>query len=169
MRSRKPSVTTAHREFAPYAILALFSAVQEALPFPVQLGGVLGDQAHTYGYHRGRAALAADDYSVILPRDRGGRPWAASALDITPVDAVHVRTLTARLRAAVERRDERLHPVREFYGTLDGQVVFGWDLHTGARRLSDASHLWHLHLSIHRDVACRVRRLLPIAEVLAGR
>lgn len=106
---------------------------------------------------------------MVLPRDRVGRPWAAAALDITPTDPANVRVLTGRLARAVARRDRRLRPCREYYGTLDGQSVFGWDLHTQQPATSDASHLWHLHLSLHRDVACNRSRLLPIADVLAGR
>lgn len=156
-------------EFAPAAIQSIFTRLQQIDSQPIQLGGILGDSAHVYGYHRARAVLPDTDYSVTLPRDRGGRDWAASALDITPLHAVHVRTLTERLAAAVARGDERLRPVREFFGTLDGSAVYGWDLHSQAASASDSSHLWHVHLSIHRDVACRTVRLLPIADVLAGR
>lgn len=163
-----PDVSTAH-EFAPAAITALFTSIRNAVDFPLELGGVLGDQAHVYGYHRGRAALPPDDYSVTLPRDRGGRPWAASALDITPHDGGRVQTLTNRLIAAVTRGDERLRPVREFYGTADGRTVYGWDLAEHCSQTADDSHLWHLHLSFHRDVACRFSRLAPVAAVLAGR
>jgi hypothetical protein len=156
-------------EFAPAAIGALFAKLSDALPFEIQLGGILGDQAHVYGYHRARAVLPVDDYSVVLPRDRQGRPWAAAALDITPVEPLHVQTLCSRLVRAVARRDSRLRPLREFYGTLDGRNVYGFDLHTWRPASSDASHLWHLHLSFHRDVACRASRLLPLADLLAGK
>lgn len=156
-------------EFAPAAIGALFDAVRDALDFEVELGGILGDPAHTYGYHRARAVLPPDDYSVQLPRDRVGRPWAASALDITPVHSVDMMKLTSRLCRAVARADPRLRPLREFYGTLDGRNVYGYDLHTRAPQKADDRHLWHLHLSFHRDVSCRAARLLPIAQVLAGR
>lgn len=156
-------------EFAPAAIEALFQAASAALSFPVQLGGILGDQAHTYGYHRARAVLPAEDYSVQLPRDRVGCAWAASALDITPTDPTGVAIMTRRLMRAAARMDKRLHPLREFFGTLDGRHVYGYDLHRRVPVQADDSHLWHLHLSIHRDVACRRARLLPLAEVLAGR
>lgn len=158
-----------HSEFAPLAIEALFTAASNALPFQIELGGILGDPNHTKGYHRARAVLPADDYSVTLPRDRGGRPWAASALDITPVNSDHVRILTGRLRAAVDRADPRLGPLREFYGTLNGRDVYGWDLATSEPAISDSSHLWHLHLSFYRDSASQRSRLVPLARVLAGR
>lgn len=156
------------QEFAPAAIVALFAAVQERLPFPVELGGIVGDQAHTYGYHRARAVLPADDYSVVLPRDQRGRPWAAAALDITPADAGNMPILTRRLATAAAAGDPRLHVLREFYGSLDREHVFGWDVRFGRPETSDTSHLWHLHLSFRRDVAHRRRKLLPLADVLAG-
>lgn len=158
-----------HSEFAPLAIERLFSDLSSALPFIVNLGGILGDEAHTKGYHRARAVLPPDDYSVQLPRDRGGRPWAASAIDITPAASMHVITLTSRLRAAVDRADPRLGPVREFYGTLDGRHVYGYDLAVDDEVTSDSSHLWHLHLSIYRDSASRPSLLRPLARILAGR
>lgn len=162
-------MSAAHAEFAPAAIQAVFDKLAAVYPFPLQLGGILGDPAHLGGYHRARAVLPADDYSVRLPRDQGGRPWAASALDITPTDPFHVQLMTHRLVRAVARVDPRVRVLREFYGTLDGETVYGWDLPSSSRASSDTSHLWHLHLSFHRDVACHRSRLLPLAQVLAGR
>src|SRR5690242_8588568 len=100
------------QEYAPASIRAVYERLCELRPHVKwQLGGILGDAAHTYGYHRARAVLPEDDYSVILRRDRGGSDWAASALDITPPDAEHQQRLTRRLARAIGARDPRLTSV----------------------------------------------------------
>lgn len=161
-------------EYAPQAILELFHATAAACHgMTLELGGVLGDQAHTYGYHRARAVLPDDDYSVLLRRDQHGDQWAASALDITPAGPsapAAMRQLTARVLLGVQSGDRRLYrAVREVYGTLDGRKVWGWDMRFHHAATSDASHLWHLHLSFYRVHATNAELLLPVAEVLAGR
>lgn len=136
----------------------------------LELAGILGDQAHTYGYHRARAVLPADDYSVTLPADRLGNDWAASALDIKPAHPGGMVALTARLQHAVDRRDPRvIKVVREFYGTLNGRQVHGFDVDSLTAQVSDDSHLWHLHISFHREFSMSRKRLLPVADVLAER
>ncbi|MGN6166792.1 MAG: hypothetical protein ACTHQQ_01285 [Solirubrobacteraceae bacterium] len=113
--------------------------------------------------------LPPNDYSVVLPRDRQGPSWAASALDITPEETDRVRHLTQRLIRAVQAGDPRLRrTVREFYGTVDGVHVFGWDLHTGNPQQADDTHLWHLHLSFYRKNLDRADLLRPVGDILAG-
>lgn len=157
-------------EYAPAAIRAVYDRLCELRPgVEWQLGGILGDAGHTYGYHRARAVLPADDYSVTLRRDRGGPEWAASALDITPPDTQHQKRLTRRLARAIRDRDPRLTAVvREVYGSVNGFEVWGWDLATGSPQTSDDSHLWHVHLSFYRDTTARPQLLRGVADVLAG-
>jgi hypothetical protein len=156
------------REYAPAAIQHVFDRLCQLRPrVPWELSGIVGDASHVKGYHRARAVLPPDDYSVELKRDRGGPAWAACALDIKPPDLVHHQRLTRRLRGAVTLRDRRLSPVREFYGSLDGESVYGWDLATGQRATSDLSHLWHIHLSFYRETVGRPALLAPVADVLA--
>lgn len=166
------AVGCAVSEFAPAAILGLYERVHEGLEGQVQLGGIVGDSAHTYGYHRARAVLPEDDYSVVLRRDQLGPRWAASALDITPSGVssrVIMRTLTSRLQRAVRDGDPRLkRAVREFYGTLDNESVYGWDLREHRAVESDSSHLWHVHLSFYRKHACQKSVLSAVADVLLG-
>src|SRR5688572_33228128 len=81
--------------------------------------GVLGDRAHTYGYHRGRNVLPTSDYSVKLPLDKGGNSKYASGLDLK-FTTTQMKVVTARLRdSALDPDDPRMEPVREFYGTLN--------------------------------------------------
>jgi hypothetical protein len=69
-------VRLASLEYAPRSIQAVFERLVELRPrVPWVNSGIVGDSGHTYGYHRARAVLPADDYSVTLPTDT---PAAAS-------------------------------------------------------------------------------------------
>lgn len=156
-------------EFAPPAIRNVFDQLVIRAPhLHLELAGILGDSSHTYGYHRARAVLPSDDYSVELPLDQEGNQWAAAALDIKPAHPGGMVALTRRLARAAALRDPRItRVVREFYGTIDGVNVLGVDVATGAPSLSDRSHLWHLHISFYRRFACSPAALAPVADVLA--
>lgn len=139
-------------EFAPEALK--YFAREATARVGGQLSGIVGDSAHTYGYHRSRNALPSSDYSVTLPLDRLGNGDAASAVDWSlPTNLM--KTVTARLqKAALHPEDDRLDVIREFYGTLDGSYVFGM-AHDGygeawSNETSDDSHLWHIHFSFFR-------------------
>lgn len=155
-------------EYAPTAIKGLYALVELKMP-RATLSGILGDQAHTWGYHRCRNVLPSDDYSRTLSADKLGDGWAASALDISlPPDLMIV--VTKRLLAAAKAKDPRLAAVREFCGTTNGTVTHNYDLSTGHEGLGewDDSHLWHVHLSILRKYANDAPALAPIADVIAG-
>lgn len=134
----------------------------------LELSGIVGDEAHTYGYHRARAVLPTDDYSVQLADDKLGNDWAASALDIKPAHPGGMVALTRRLLHAAGRGDPRVtRVVREFYGTVDGRNVTGMDVVMQRPVSADSSHLWHLHISFLRRFACDATALAPVADVLA--
>jgi hypothetical protein len=164
-------VRLASLEYAPRSVQAVFDRLVELRPrVPWVNSGIVGDSGHTYGYHRARAVLPADDYSVTLPADRTGPRWAASALDIKPPDTAHQSRLTRRLLRATLNHDPRVvGVVREWYGSLDGEEVAGWDLATGQPATSDDSHLWHVHISFYRGNLASPRILRPVGDVLAGR
>lgn len=155
---------------APQAIYNLWYAIHRDLP-KSQLGGIVGDTAHSFGYHLARHDLPASDYSVQLPRDRLGPSDLASALDVTlPPDLM--KTCTKRLVDAAKAHDPRLKALREFCGTLNGTDTYPWDLSTNQSEgvgTWDDSHLWHIHLSFYRQYADNETALLPIADVLAGK
>jgi hypothetical protein len=155
---------------APQAIFTLFAATQNAVPRAV-LSGIVGDQAHSFGYHLARTELPADDYSVVLPLDKQGDGGAASALDISLPPDLMV-TVTNRLLAAAKAHDPRLRALREFCGTTDGVHTHPYDLSNGQDGPLDSwdsSHLWHVHLSFYRAYSENATALAPIADVIAGR
>ena len=132
-----------------------------------QLSGIVGDSAHTYGYHRGRNYISSSDYSCQQADDKAGPGEAASALDVTMNDA-DMKTVSKRLNDAVNKGDSRLHCLREWYGTTNGYDVTGRDVRTGNYITSDDSHLWHVHLSFYRKWADDPTEAKKVAAVFNG-
>ena len=156
-------------EYAPTVLVKLGKKIADSLPGG-QFSGVLGDASHVYGYHRARKVLPGSDYSVKLKRDREGDGWAASAVDVTfsqPISSQYIAT--KRLMKAAKAKDPRLRALREFFGSLDGSRVDGWDLAKHEPSTSDdQSHKWHLHLSVYRKYANDSAAVAGIASVIAG-
>lgn len=142
-----------------------------------RFGGIYANKS---GYHNTRNAHFSeagrergwdDNYSVQLSLDKQGPGDKAAALDLTLSDA-DMKTYTKRLKQAMESGDPRMGSVKEFYGTLDGNVVYGLGKKsrsgTPYKTSADSSHLWHIHLSFFRaDVADR-GRVLDVLGVLTG-
>lgn len=157
--------------YAPQAIQQLYSVIASRLP-QAQLGGIVGDFGHSFGYHLARNDLPSTDYSVVLPLDRQGDGGCASALDVTFGEGSPLMVeCTSRLLAAAKANDPRLRALREFCGTTDGQHTHPYDLSNGQDGPLDswdASHLAHIHLSFYRAYANDYAALAPIADVFTG-
>jgi hypothetical protein len=153
-------------EYAPDAIKQLFDDVQAGIPSAL-MGGIQGDAAHTYGYHRGRDyCTSSGDYSTQLAEDKQGDGQACSALDISWNRAEDQYAASRRLLDA--KHDDRMRAARSFFGSTDGVTVCGWDYAGDYPTSSDDSHLWHVHLSILRKYATDYAALAPIADVITG-
>jgi hypothetical protein len=152
-------------EHAPGGILRLFDKINAAIPEAIN-SGVVGDSAHDYGYHRGRNYLPSSDYSVTYPEDREGDGEAACGLDLSWSDAQWQYTVSQRLLNAAN--DSRMHACREFYGSVDGRNVVGYDYYEGRPGTSDDTHLWHIHLSILRKYSESDADLDGIAQVITA-
>jgi hypothetical protein len=153
-------------EYAPAAIRACFDTVQAAIPGAV-LSGIVGDPAHTYGYHRGRNYVSSSDYSVQRADDKQGHPDAACGLDIS-LSSADMKRVTQRLIDATMASDARIQVVREFFGTVNGTTVTGLDVRDKRWVTSDPSHLWHVHLSMYRRYADDHAAMQGVAAVLIG-
>ncbi|MGH8880059.1 MAG: hypothetical protein ACRD0P_22360 [Stackebrandtia sp.] len=155
-------------EHAPDGLLWLSREIIKVVP-SAEMSGIVGDPSHTYGYHRCRNVLPASDYSVKLAADRAGDGDAAAALDIK-YNAAWMKTITSRLlKSAKDKNDPRLNCIREFYGTLDGRRVTGWDCYYGEPATSDDSHLWHVHLSVLRKYTNNKTELSKVLDVITGK
>ncbi len=115
--------------------------------------GIKGDGFHDYGRHRSHAWLTGhhvdDDYSIQDPRDVSADRDRLAALDISlPTDVlieVCERLLAASLAGTLPVQ------IAEWFGTVDGVTVTGWDAINGELDTSDSSHLFHLHLGFFRN------------------
>ena len=149
--------------YSPQAITAAWSTIKQAIP-SARLGGIY---ARKPGYHNSRNGVGAGDYSRQRSDDRnGGDPNGASALDITLSDA-QMKICTQRLITAVRNKDPRVRAVREFFGTVNGRTVTGLDAQ-GYWVTSDASHLWHIHVSGYRRWNNSHAEWQKIASVITG-
>lgn len=151
--------------YAPTAISEAFTSLRSVFP-GLTPAGIVGDDLHTWGYHRARSEVSSTDYSVQLPLDRQGPDDAASALDVTG-DSGQLRLITARADAAMRRRDPRVRALREFFGpSADGSTVIGFDAPSHSFASSDDSHLWHAHFSFYRGYCTDRAALLDFAAAL---
>ena len=143
---------------------------ENALPSAV-LSGIVGDPDHMAegGYHVSREDQpSSGDYSIQLAEDREGPSNAASAVDMNH-SAAEMALVTRRLlNSAQDQNDPRLNYCREFYGTLDGKNVTGWDTYYGSSRTSDRSHLWHIHLSFLRKYVNDPIAMAAVLSVIKG-
>lgn len=154
-------------EYAPAALKWLADEIIKAIP-SAEFSGIVGDADHVYGYHRCRNKLPSSDYSVQTKPDREGDGDAASALDMK-FNAEWMKKITRRLLdSAKDQNDPRLNYMREFFGTLDGQKVTGWDTYYGKPVSSDDSHLWHIHMSILRKYCTSKEKMANILSVIKG-
>lgn len=124
--------------------------------------GIVGDTDHKEGgdsYH-----LGVDDirktghrYSVDeSPLDKAGLDNYASAMDIgyfkvtTPRGTFTLRDFSLWLVDRCQDRDPDTKDIREVIYSPDGKVVKRWD-RLKRRSSGDNSHLYHTHISEHRD------------------
>jgi hypothetical protein len=140
------------------------AALAGCLPIMRQLGaplsGIIGNDAHTYGWHLSPARLRgtgqADDYSLRAPGDHVVDDRAASAIDIGMSWAdgeATSRPGLERVRAA--RAAGRLPQVSELIGSPDGRralyaapsTSWRWEPYTGS------GHIGWCHVGIYRKHA----------------
>jgi peptidoglycan hydrolase-like protein with peptidoglycan-binding domain len=144
----------------------------KALEPKSQLGGIL---ARKPGYHNSRDHLPSDDYSVAqFAVDREGPASEGSAIDWTFPSAqagnyADISKYSKRLYAARNEGDERTKYIREFFGQIDSDSsVEGWDFSKNRASSSDSSHLWHIHISIHRKYINDAYAMKAILSILKG-
>lgn len=139
------------------------------------------------GYHntrsnhqRGVNGGKPSDYSIQAAADKRGPANKAAATDITFRSAQRgdfriIAKYTKRLINAMKARDKRLFykgkaVVRECFGNADNdRQVEGWSLYRGYAVSSDPSHLWHIHISFHREFVENWEAVKGVLDVLLDR
>lgn len=157
------------------AIASVLWPGMKALEATSQLGGIL---ARKRGYHNSRDHLPmpgyTTDYSILLAADKEGPDDLGSAIDWTFPEAHNgdysrISKYSKRLYAAGKANDPRTVYMREFFGNTDGDTeVEGWDFTKNQPASSDKSHLWHIHISIHRKWINSVVAMKAILSILSG-
>lgn len=141
-----------------------------------------GSYAYKSGYHNSRNNLRnssnidwQNDYSIQLPIDQEGPGDKGSAIDLTFASAQggdfrNINKYSQRFLEAGQGGDPRAYPLREFQGNIDSdRDVEGWSFYRGhAITTSDLSHLWHIHLSIHRKYIDDEAAMRSILEIWNG-
>lgn len=134
--------------------------------------GIVGNAAHTKGYHLGKdriydgsgPGIGARDYSVQTARDKAGLTDAASAIDLGRLDGsltklwAFSRWFAGRCYAG----DPAYRDVREviFWSTARQRVI-GWSALAPGQWINDygdLSHKTHTHISYYRDSQSRDKR-----------
>lgn len=154
-----------------------------------RLNGILTVKS---GYHNTRRnhALGVNggsrgDYSIELPIDRVGPDDCGCAIDINLESARlrgdfdNIAKYCQRLDRAFRNEDPRLFTTydgkrqavwREFFGNTDAdRQVEGWSLYRKRFASSDPSHLWHIHLSLHRAFAENRGAVAGMRDILLGK
>lgn len=143
-------------EFVPPSLQKLIVDLRAFYGVPAANIGSKGDENHLRGYHRSRnwvknsAYCTNRTYSVSeTPGNRSGGngDWLA-ALDIT-IARDELLAMCQRLDEGV--RSGHFEKITEWYGNDDGDTrVDGYDNVRNQLATSDASHLWHCHISFDR-------------------
>lgn len=151
---------------APNTLRWLFTEVKKVIPSAV-LSGITGDSAHAARgcFHISRQDQPSGRYCVTPPNDSRGPSDLASAIDINFSDA-NMKRVTTRLINAIDRKDPRAQHIAEVYGTANGRTVTGRLF--GDYATSDDSHLWHVHLAIHRDAVTNPQVVRDVLAIIAG-
>lgn len=135
--------------------------------------GVVGNTAHTRGYHLGKdrifdgsgPGIGPVDYSVQTARDKAGLTDAASAIDLGRLDGSlgNLRAFSKWLVSRARANAPGTRDLREIIYSPDGKTVLRWDRQRGYNSLprpgeADSSHLTHTHISFYRDSEGRDKR-----------
>lgn len=138
----------------------------------VELSGIYADKP---GYHNTRAGNLSSNYSVAeFAVDRQGPSDKAAAIDLTFPSAQRgdyskISKYANRLYAAGRADDPRTHYLREFFGQMDTDShVEGYDFAKERDSTSDSSHLWHIHLSVHRAYVEDPEMVRAVLSILKG-
>ncbi|WP_144121120.1 peptidoglycan-binding domain-containing protein [Catellatospora sichuanensis] len=132
-----------------------------------------GIYANKKGYHNTRKANRANwpgNYSYAqFAADQSGPDDKAAAFDFSLPPAEMVKYSGRLLRAGQDPNDERTNYFREFYGQADADsAVEGWDFARNAAATSDSSHLWHIHISVHRMYVNSAKAMRALLSILRG-
>lgn len=129
---------------------------------PRDAAGSKGDNRHLRGSHRSQEWIKHSRYCTnrsytVQSGLTSAQLRHIAGFDFNPGSAAQMVAQSKRIIAAM--RAGQLDEVLEFYGTVDGKTVTGWNNRENRYATSDSSHLWHWHISIDRR-RCADRALM---------
>jgi hypothetical protein len=138
----------------------------------VRLSGIYANKRCYHNTVKANQINYPGAYCVVLSLDLKGPLDKARAIDLTMSDA-NMRLYTKRLQlSCLNDKDNRLKGMREFFGTLDGVSVYGLshnsDTGKWVKVTSDASHLWHIHISFFTFYCNNLEQMNGVMSVLSG-
>lgn len=134
--------------------------------------GNRGNNVHLNGSHRSDEWITNSQYCTNRSYTHqtgltADQRRLIAAIDITPKTTADMLAMSQRIDRAV--RTGLLEEVVYWYGNLGGdQRVDGYNNIRNVAATSDASHLWHLHLSLDRRVLRDITVMRRIFAVLTG-
>jgi hypothetical protein len=134
--------------------------------------GDKGNSAHLNGSHRSqewieRSRFCTNRTYTVQPGLTADQKRHIAGVDITPRTRTDMLAMSQRIDRAT--RAGQLEEVVAWYGnTNDDQRVDGYDNIRNALATSDASHLWHLHLSLDRRILRDLTAMRRVYATLAG-
>jgi hypothetical protein len=137
-----------------------------------KLGGIFANKKCYHNTVDENLRLWPGGYCVRFSLDLNHGPRdKARAIDYT-MGPAKIKKYTGRLVRAADRNDPRMRPVRDFYGTVDGNNVIGRirdnDTENYRWSSSDTSHLWHIHISFWAAFVNNWVVLSGVLSVLRG-
>jgi hypothetical protein len=160
------------REIVPDPLRGLGERLCRAYGRPLNAAGTKGDNVHLSGAHRSQEWIlnsrlcSRRTYTVQSGLTAAELRYIAG-LDFNPGSTARMIEICSRLDRPV--RAGTLEVVREWYGNIDGdQRVDGYNNILNRIATSDASHLWHLHLTLDRRQVASTGAMRLVGDVLLG-
>lgn len=158
------------REIVPDPLRDLGRRLCAAYGRPPEAWGTKGDNLHVYGAHRSQEWILNSRYCTNRTYTVQSGLTALQARyiaagDFNPGSTERMIEICGRLDQEV--RAGRLEVVREWYGNLNGdERVDGYDNVRNRAATSDASHLWHLHMTFDRRLVADPAAMARVGDVL---
>lgn len=160
-------------EFVTPEMQWAMNEIRVGLGLPWANMGAKGDNAHLNGGHRSQRWILTSRYCTnrtytVHPGLDISLTNALAAIDITAASKQQMLDISRRIDAAA--RAGLIEEVSAWYGNVNGDtIVDGWDNIRNVIARSDKSHLWHLHITIHRWALRNMAFFQRLVNVLLGR
>lgn len=158
------------REIQPAPLVQLGNRLCAAFDRPRTAFGIKGDNRHLNGSHRSQEWILKSRYCTnrtytVQSGLTAHQARLLAGFDFNPGSEARMVAICKRLDVAV--RAGRLEQVLAWYGNDDGDnIVDGYDNIRNRIASSDASHLWHLHLTCDRKLVENEAAIREIGDVL---